>query len=228
MTSPDGEAAGQDVPAPPDASQQSQNGKGTSAIDYAPDSGVGMTFVGPVGIAVIGVAVAAAMALAIYSLIALWPANSTTTAPLPSHLFRYRLLLDREQRLFCIVAIAGGLGGLIHTARSVYWYVGNRVLRRSWLLMYIFLPFVGSALSVVFYIILRGGVLPGAGDGAQVNFFGFTAIAALVGLFSPEAARKLQQIFATLFTPAESGRKIDTAPDKEQLPPGGTRRSSGS
>jgi hypothetical protein len=63
---------------------------------------------------------------------------------------------------------------------------------------------------VVFYVILRGGLI--TGTAAQVNFFGFAAIAALVGLFSPEAADKLKQIFSTLFAPSPPGRDA-LAPD---------------
>ena len=47
-------------------------------------------------------------------------------------------MLNREQRLFVVVGFTGALGGLIHTARSLYEYAGNRILRRSWLPMYIF------------------------------------------------------------------------------------------
>jgi hypothetical protein len=36
---------------------------------------------------------------------------------------------------------------------------------------------------VVFYVILRGGLI--TVTAAQVSFFGFAAISALVGLFSP-------------------------------------------
>jgi hypothetical protein len=50
------------------------------------------------------------------------------------------------------------------------------------------------------------------GTAAQVNFFGFAAISALVGLFSPEAADKLKQIFSTLFAPSRPGRDA-LAPD---------------
>ena len=35
---------------------------------------------------------------------------------------------------------------------------------------------------------------------------GFGAVAALVGLFSPQAADKLKQVFETLFTTAETGK----------------------
>jgi hypothetical protein len=36
-----------------------------------------------------------------------------------------RLSLDQDQRLFVVVAVTGALGGLIHSARSLYAYVGT-------------------------------------------------------------------------------------------------------
>jgi hypothetical protein len=172
-------------------------------IRSAPDTGVGRSYVGPAGVAVVAAIVVGGMFLAVYALVAVWPTNGSSAAVV-SHVAGIRLLLDREQRLFVIVALSGALGGLVHSARSLYEYVGNRVLRRSWLLMYLSLPFIGGALAVVFYVILRGGLV--TGTAAQVNFFGFAAISALVGLFSPEAAEKLRQIFSTLLAPAPPGR----------------------
>jgi hypothetical protein len=186
----------------------------------APDSGVGRSYVGAQGITVVAIIIVAVLSFVVYALVALWPANAFA-APSVSHIVGIKLQLDREQRLFVIVAVAGALGGLIHSARSLYEYAGNRVLRRSWLLMYFFLPFIGAALAVVFYVILRGGLI--TGTAAQVNFFGFAAISALVGLFSPEAAEKLKQIFGTLLAPAPLGRDRltpDVTPIAEQVEPG--------
>lgn len=77
-------------------------------------------------------------------------------------------MLDREHRLFVVVAVAGALGGLIHSTRSLYEYVGDRQLLRSRLLMYLSLPFIGGGLAVVIYLILRGGLV--TGTAASVNF----------------------------------------------------------
>ena len=167
------------------------------------DSHIGATPVRPPGIVLLAALIIAALLFTVYCLVAVWPVSTaaTTTA---SRVAGLRLTLDREQRLFVVVALTGALGGLIHSARSLYSYVGNRILRRSWLLMYLTLPFIGSALAVVFYLILRGGLV--TGTAAQVNFFGFAAISALVGLFSPEAAEKLKQIFSTMLAPVPHER----------------------
>jgi hypothetical protein len=177
-----------------------------------PDSGVGRHFVSPTGVVVLGSIILMAMLAGIYALVAVWPTSAVATTT-SSRVAGVSLLLDREQRLFVVVAIAGALGGLIHSARSLYEYVGNRMLRRSWLLMYASLPFIGAALAVVFYVILRGGLI--TGTAAQVNVFGFAAVAALVGLFSPEAAEKLKQIFSTLLAPVHEGR--DRLESKERV-----------
>jgi hypothetical protein len=168
-----------------------------------PNSGVGASYVGAVGIAILAVILMAAMTWAVYALVTAWPASGAKSAT-ATHLGGISLVLDQEQRLFVIVAVSGVLGGLIHSVRSLYEYAGNRALRRSWLPMYLALPFVGGALAVIFYLILRGGLITGAA--AQVNFFGFAAVSALVGLFSPEAAEKLKQVFSTLLAPSPPGR----------------------
>ena len=71
-------------------------------------------------------------------------------------LFAWACTLDSGVRLILIVVIVGSLGALIHVARSFYWYVGNRNLKSSWLLMYFLLPFTGGGLALLFYLISRG------------------------------------------------------------------------
>jgi hypothetical protein len=159
------------------------------------DSGVGGSPVGPWGITLLAIVIFALLVLAVYCLIAVWP-TGTGSATTVSHVLRLKLTLDREQRLFVVVGVTGALGGLIHSLRSLYGYVGNRGLRRSWLLSYLSHPFIGGALAVVFYVILRGGLV--TGTAAQVNFFGFAAISALVGLFASEAAEKLKLVFSMM------------------------------
>jgi hypothetical protein len=174
------------------------------------DTRIGIRPVRPGGIVLLALVILALLVFAVYCLIAVWPIKPGVTGPTISHVAGIRLSLDQEQRLFVVVAVTGALGGLIHSARSLYAYVGNRILLRSWLLFYLSLPLIGAGLAVLFYLILRGGLV--TGTAAQVNFFGFAAISALVGLFTPEAALKLQQIFTTLLAPTPAGR--------DHLPPG--------
>ncbi len=171
---------------------------------------MGRSFVGAIDVAALLIVILVLMTATVYSLIVLWPPSTNSTSVPSSVLFTVKVSPNRDQEFFLVVGLSGALGGLIHSLRSLYWYIGNRVLRRSWLAMYLALPIIGSALAIVFGLVLRGGLLVGEGTGTQINFYGFAAISALVGLFSPEAAEKLKQVFSTLLTPAESGR--DRAP----------------
>lgn len=184
------------------------------------DTGIGQSPVKPTGIVLLALLITALLVFAVYCLIAVWPVKPAITGVTVSHVLGISLGLDQEQRLFVVVAITGALGGLIHSARSLYAYVGNRTLLRSWLLFYLSLPFIGGGLAVLFYLILRGGLV--TGTAAQVNFFGFAAISALVGLFTPEAALKLKQIFTTLLAPTPPGRDSlspGTDPTADVSPP---------
>ncbi|MDL4777559.1 IPT/TIG domain-containing protein [Actinomadura xylanilytica] len=140
---------------------------------------------------------------------------SATTARLPGWSPR----LSRETGLFVIVLAAGMLGATVHALRSLYWYVGNRSLRRSWLMMYLFLPFIGGLLGLIVYLVLRGGLTSPAGGTSDINPYGITAIAALVGLFSQETAEKLRSVFGTLLAPAQTGRDQALPPRVDGIDP---------
>jgi hypothetical protein len=122
-----------------------------------------------------------------------------------SFLSLFHFWLRDNVRVLLIVMIVGALGGLMHVFRSFYWYVGNRTLKNSWLLMYILLPFSGAGLAVLFYLIIRGGISSQAPTNPS-SLDGYAAMSALVGMFSQEALLKLKQIAAAFFTPAEAGK----------------------
>ncbi len=109
-----------------------------------------------------------------------------------------------EVRLLLIVITAGVLGALLHVIRSLFWYVGHRDLRSSWVLMYILLPLAGALLAIAFYFLIRGGFFPQA-KADQSNPIGFAALAFLMGLFTAQAGEKLKQVFETIFSPAPQG-----------------------
>lgn len=122
-----------------------------------------------------------------------------------------------EVRLLWIVILAGALGSLIHAMRSVYWYVGNRNLVRSWLAKYFVMPFTGSALAVMFYFVIRGGFFSPQSDFSQTSPFGFAALSAMVGLFSEQAVLKLKQVAETILSRPETG--ADRTPAPKAPPP---------
>jgi IPT/TIG domain len=120
-------------------------------------------------------------------------------------LFWFSFPASDNLRLLLIIIVVGALGSLIHVMRSFYWYVGNRNLRSSWLLMYVLLPFNGAGLALLFFLIVRGGLSTQAPP-TQSTLDGYAALAALVGMFSQQASQKLKQIAESFFNPAEKGK----------------------
>jgi hypothetical protein len=187
---------------------------------------------------VTGTLLALAALLVLYLLVQVWPPapppalsggatptpTATTTTPAgqvptttvvvqaapnpPIRLFGARLEVDREARLFIVVALAGALGGLVYALRSLTWYAGNRNLKYSWMMTYYLQPIVGAGLATITYVVLRGGLVVVTTQASPdvVNPFGFAAFGALVGLFSAQAAEWLKRIFEQVFTPAPKGK----------------------
>ena len=122
-----------------------------------------------------------------------------------------------ETELFLLVVFAGALGGALHGLRSLYWYVGLRSLLKSWTLMYVLLPFTGASIAIIFYAVIRAGLLPvPANKDASVAV---VAIAIIVGLFSQQAAVKLKDIAEALLAKPQPGPPNESKP-QGSLPPG--------
>ncbi len=153
------------------------------------------------------------------------PGGIATPTPTPSaERGRIRILFWHfeiwdEVRLLLIVILAGALGSLVHTVRSVYWYVGNRKLKWSWLPKYLLQPFAGSALAMIFYVVVRGGFFSPQTTFESTSPFGFAALAALVGLFSEQAVLKLKTVAETVLErPAPGANASPQDEDSEGLP----------
>jgi len=113
-------------------------------------------------------------------------------------------IITQELRLLLLVIFSGMLGACIYSLKSLADYIGTRMLFESWFTLYFIQPFEGAGIAIVFYLVIRGGLLAGASAVVKaVNPFGISAIAALVGMFSDRAIKKLWEIFMTLFKPAD-------------------------
>jgi hypothetical protein len=172
---------------------------------------VGAREVRTFGISVIGLILLAAVAWSLYSLWYFWPHTPAATERFVY--FGWHLRLTSDQQFFLTVSLAGALGGLLHSLRSLSTYVGERYLFRSWLLYYLALPLVGAVLATIAYIVLRAGLLPGGASNSQPDPYGIAGISALVGLFSAQTVEKLQAVFSTLF--ANAPQNADSLSDLE-------------
>lgn len=106
-----------------------------------------------------------------------------------------------------MVALLGALGGSIHFLSSIVTYTGTRRLRRSWLLYYISLPFIGATMAPIVYMLLRVGILAPTGQAnggtaiSNLNLITIYAFSALTGMFAKTATDKLGDVFAAIFQP---------------------------
>lgn len=138
--------------------------------------------------------------------------------------FCWHPLITREAQLLLLVIFAGALGSYLHAIMSIATYIGNRDLKASWFWWYVSRPFLGMAMALVFYAVVRGGFLAGTpADANVVNPFGVLAIGALVGMFSDKAAMKLKDVFDVVFTSKDQRKdplsaKLAITPASGSLP----------
>jgi len=128
-------------------------------------------------------------AVTLYSLWAFWPLGLEIVPGNPerrriSYLGLTDFTVSTERIYFITVALAGALGGVVHTLRSFSMYVGTRQLRWSWVPFNLLLPVVGALGGTLFYLVFRAGLFSSSTSTSDASPFGFAAIAALVGLFS--------------------------------------------
>lgn len=113
-------------------------------------------------------------------------------------------------RLLLLVIFMGALGAWVHTASSFVTFVGNRKFTSSWIAWYLLRPAVGAGMAVIFYMVLRTGLVTTGGDTVDaLSHYSAAAFAGLVGLFSQKASDKLSDVFEALFTTREERRHAD-------------------
>jgi hypothetical protein len=163
-------------------------------------------------IVALGIVISLIAIAVLYTMWAFWPqavgtGASAVKASTPQRIayFGGHLSLSRQFLFFVVVACGGFIGGLIHSVRSLTWYVGNRNLRWSWIPFYLLLPLVGALGGTVFYLVLRAGLFSPSTSVDQTDPFGFTAVAVLVGLFSEMAMEKLHQVATNVFAEPPQG-----------------------
>ena len=161
--------------------------------------------------------------LPFYVLVASWPTLDTSAAQgaakafQPLQIFGQKSLdWSSDQRMFLTVIAAGAVGSLIHTLTSLGDYIGNKKLSANWLWWFVLRTPIGVSLALIFYLLLRGGlIIPSQTGGAgqetttQLNPYGVAGFSALAGMFSKQATDKLREVFETLFTAQKPVQRDD-------------------
>ncbi len=158
----------------------------------------------------------------VYVLVKMWPGRLPVDEQSEIAFFwgLVNVKLWVETRYLLIVAVTGALGSYIHLATSFADYLGNRQFYKSWGWWYLLRPFIGTALALLFYFAIRGGLLTANASAKDVSPYGLAAVAGLAGLFSKQAADKLKEVFEALFKvehpPRADKLSVSNAPASEQ------------
>jgi len=165
----------------------------------------------------------------IYFLCRIWPASTPDETNIIETISLFRgltsLSVSWEVRLILIVVSTGALGSFVQGASSLIRYAGERRIEQSYIWWYIIRPFIGSALALIFYFVIRGGFLSVSAGAEAISHFGIAATAGIVGMFSRYAIFKLREVFMTLFatTPKDEEEK---QPKAESTQPAIEKESS--
>jgi hypothetical protein len=104
---------------------------------------------------------------------------------------------DREKYLIIVNSLFGVLGGATYGLASLTIWIANNKYERSWMLWYISRPIIGAALALIFYFLIRAGLV--GGFPINIGDFGFAAISIIIGLLSTTTMKKLRDVFDVLF-----------------------------
>lgn len=169
--------------------------------------------VSPFFLAILGGGLVIFITLLIYVCYVLLPDNGGKMV----NLFGINIQFDNESRLALLVIVAGAIGSSIHTITSFTRYIGYDKFYKRWIWWYLLRPFAGSALALIFYFVIRGGLFTNT-NSKEINLYGIMAISGLVGMFSKQATDKLDELFGNLFRTDKDLNKKDsiTEADRER------------
>jgi len=181
----------------------------TSTMESREGSGPSGFLARPLGLAGVLVLEAYFVSLGIVAAFVLWRIWPTADGIAPVSFLGDRVAVstDPDARLILIAALSALLGSFVHSATSFATYLGNYKLLRAWVGWYVLRPVIGMALGLVFYFLLRAGlVIVTTESAAAVNEFGVAAVSALAGMFSKQAADKLEEVFDGMVAAQKDGR----------------------
>lgn len=119
-----------------------------------------------------------------------------------------------DGRNLMVTMFAAGAGAMITTAMGYLEHASDkRDFQASFVPWYFARPAIAVMLGVVFYFLVKGGLLVTVGQvpAAELNVYGLAGLAALVGMFSKRAVGKLREVFGTLFSTASPAGRTASA-----------------
>lgn len=119
--------------------------------------------------------------------------------------------VSSEVRLFITVALAGAFGGVIRAVLLFYVYAGQLIELKD-AVRYILSSFVGAALALMIFTVIRGGFFSPNTTVQSVNIHACIGLAFVVGMFWENALKKLKEIAENTLSKTQIG---DEAPSEK-------------
>ncbi len=140
-----------------------------------------------------------------YCLISIWPttpeelaSNATSTVTLRGT--EYSFSLGSETLVILVMIIAGAIGACVFSLYAVAHHLGRlHDFQVRWTAWYFLRPFIGAGLAMIFYFLIRGGVLTVGTSLQNLNLIVVAGLSGLVGMFSEQALRKTRDVADTIF-----------------------------
>ena len=133
-------------------------------------------------------------------------------------------LRERPDYTNALVTMFGaGVGSSIATILGFLEHASEKKdFERAYAPWYVGRPVMGMLLGLVFYFLVRGGllaVIPAKGEASDLSPAGLAGLGALVGLFSKNAIEKLRELFSTLFSTKKDAENDAKQSLLDRLPP---------
>lgn len=104
-----------------------------------------------------------------------------------------------ELRLLVLVSAGGVLGGALNASSLFIESIKYNRLLRSVFFSALIKVFFALISTLIFYILIREGLLTSTANGTDINPLGILVLSILIGIFSSRAVEKLRDISSALF-----------------------------
>ncbi len=141
-----------------------------------------------------------------YFFVGVWPSKTedialnATTRQVTLYGTGVRFPIGAETTLVFVMMFAGIMGACVFSLFAISHHLGaDKDFDKTWQAWYLLRPIIGGGLALIFYFLLRGGVLSIGANLNSLNLVGLAAVSGLVGMFAEHAMHKLQDLADTLF-----------------------------
>lgn len=145
----------------------------------------------------------------LYLLLEVWKEGVLVPSPFLPTLEKPYSLGGNEILIGAVIAsIMGGLGSIIFCFKSIFDGVEKDSDNRAVYLALLFRPIYGALLALIFYFLVRGGLIAFSGGSMNIPAkypdidlmrASTAGVSGLVGMFSEQAMTKLKEFFDSLF-----------------------------